>query len=318
MAASPLSEAPVALLVEADLAHVGALAALDDYERWIAARRVDAPFVLRRIAFAYLQAAIQQHNAARINALRALIAEGDPTAIASVAQEGPRAAPAELGMMAAQGDERSVRELIGQLQAAPDRMATITALADSGSDLAVPPLVTLLSSPRGEERAAAADGLGKLGAQRAIDQIKPLLQDEDFTVRVSAAASLYRLGDDSGEPVLDQMLTSEHAGLRLGAAQALSVRPGGGWLDVARALAANPDEVIRLGAAKLVAPYDHDLAERVLAELGQSGNLAIREEAGREMAGRVANDFAALRKMLRSSDGETAVRAAARILELTR
>jgi hypothetical protein len=56
----------------------------------------------------------------------------------------------------------------------------------------------------------------------------------------------------------------------------------------------------------------------VLTQLQSSGNLAIREEAGRALAERVVNDFAGLRRMLHSPDAGTRVRAAARILELTR
>jgi hypothetical protein len=320
MAASPGSAGPLVLLIEADIAGAGAFAALDDYERWMGAKRVDAPYVLRRIALAYLQSGARQRSmgAAYIDALRALVAEGDQAAIASLTRAESTEGPAYLAIMAGRGDERSVRELIAHLDTQPSRMATIKALADSGSQLAVAPLVRLLTSARDEERAMAADGLGKLGAQQAVDRLKPLLQDENFTVRVMTAGALYRLGDNSGAPFLDQLLTSEHAGLRLSAAEALSVRPGGSWLDVARVLTGSPDEAVRLGAARLVAPYDRELAARVLTELLQSGNLAIREEAGRAVAERVANDFATLRRMLRSADAGTAVRAAARILELTR
>ena len=320
VSASPRSVAALALLVEVDIARAGALAALDDYERWMGAKRVDPPYVLRRIALAYLQSGAREPKLgpARTDALRALVNEGDPEAIASVTEQGAKAGPAELEMMAAKGDQRSVHELIELLRVQPSRMTTINALVNSGSQLAVQPLMGILSSPRDEERAAAAEGLAKLGAQQALERIKPLLQDASFTVRVAAAAALYRLGDNSGAPLLEEMLTSEHAGLRLSAAQGLSVRPGGSWLDVARVLTGDPDEAVRLGAARLVAPYDRELAERTLTQLQQSGNLAIREEAGRAIVERVANDFGTLRRMLRSADPGTAVRAAGRILELTR
>ncbi len=67
-----------------------------------------------------------------------------------------------------------------------------------------------------------------------------------------------------------------------------------------------------------MAPYDRELADRVLRRLGQSQNPAVREEAGRLFADRVANDFVTLRSLLRSPDGGTRGRAAGRILELTR
>lgn len=320
VAEAPRSAAALALAVEVEIVGTGPIAGLNAYERWMGTKKVDEAYVLRRVATACLQVAVRQRNtgAARIEALKALVADGDRAAVASLAEAAPNAGVVETRLMAALGDERAVRALIVQLQSQPDKLGTIKALVDSGSKLAVPPLLEMLAAVRDEERAAAADGLGRLGVQQAVDRIKPLLDQANFTVRMSAAAALYRLGDNSGAPLLDQLLTSEHPAVRLGAAEALSVRPGGRWLDVARVLTSDSDQTVQLGAARLVAPYDRELAESVLGRLGQSDNLAIREEAGRTLADRVANDFATLRRLLRSPDNGTSVRAAGRILELTR
>jgi hypothetical protein len=83
-------------------------------------------------------------------------------------------------------------------------------------------------------------------------------------------------------------------------------------------LTSDPDQAVQLGAARLVAPFDQALAEAVLGRLGQSENLAIREESGRVLAGSVVSDFAALRRLLRSQDSGTSVRAAGRLLDLVR
>jgi HEAT repeat protein len=308
------------LAVEVEIARGGLTAGLDTYERWLGAKKIEAAYVLRRVATACLQVLVRQRDAgtARIDALKALVADGDPTAVASMAQAGENAGPLETRMMAALGDEHAVRTLISQLPAQRDLGATIKALAESGSRLAIPPLLEILAKGKDDDRAAAADGLARLGAHDAVPQIKPLLDHANFTIKMTAAAALYRLGDDSGAGLLDQLLASEHGGVRLGAAEALSVRPGGAWLDVARALTSDRDEAIQLGAARLVAPYDRELADQVLRRLGQSQNPAVREEAGRLFADRVANDFVTLRSLLRSPDGGTRARAAGRILELTR
>ncbi len=320
VAEAPRSAAALALAVEVEIVGRGPLASLNAYEQWMGTKRVDEAYVLRRVATAYLQVAVRQRNTgtARIEALKALVADGDPAAVASLSGAAANAGVLETRLMAALGDERAVRTLTSQLQSQPDKLGTIKALVDSGSTLAVPPLLEMLAAGRDDERAAAADGLSRLGAQQAVDRIKPLLESPNFTVRMTAAAALYRLGDNTGAPLLDQLLTSEHPAVRLGAAEALSVRPGGAWLDVARVLTSDSDQAVQLGAARLVAPYDRELAESVLERLGQSENLAIREEAGRVLADRVANDFATLRKLLRSPDGGTSVHAAGRILELTR
>jgi len=320
VAEAPRSAAAVALAVEVEIAARGPIAGLDVYERWLGAKKVDEAYVLRRIATAYLQVAVRQRNTgiARLDALKALVADGDPTAVGSLAEAASNGGGADPRLMAALGDERAVRTLIAQLRSQPDKLGTIKALVDSGSALAVPALLETLAAGRDDDRAAAADALARLGARQAVDQIKPLLNHANFGVRMTAASALYRLGDNTGAPLLDQLLTSDHAAVRLGAAEALSVRPGGAWLDVARVLTSDADQAVQLNAARLVAPFDRDLAENVLGRLGQSDNLAIREEAGRILADRVANDFATLRRLLRSPDGGTSVRAGGRILELTR
>lgn len=321
VAEAPRSAAAVALAVEVAIVGASPVAGLDAYEQWMGTKKVDEAYVLRRIATAYLQVAVRKRNggAARIEALKALVADGDPAAVASLAEAAPNAGVVETRLMAELGDERAVRTLITQLQQSqPDKLGTIDALVDSGSKLAIPPLLEILAAGRDDDRAAAADALGRLGAQEAIDQLKPLLNHANFTVRLTAAGALYRLGDDAGASLLDELLNSEHPAVRLSAAEALSVRPGGAWLDVARVLTSAADESVQLNAARLLAPHDRELAESVLRRLGQSGNLAIREEAGRTLADRVANDFATLRRLLRSPDGGTSARAAGRILELTR
>lgn len=316
---SPRDAGAAALAVEVEIVRGGASAGLDAYERWLGAKNVDAAYVLRRVASAYLNAAVRQpQSVVRLHALKALMDDGDSDAAAALNKAVAAGGLAESRALASTGNPRAVKVLIGQLQSMPDKLGTIKALAESGSKLAVPPLVAMLSDPNDDNRAGAADALGRLGARGAIDQIKPLLNDRNFTVRLNAAAALYRLEDNSGAQLLDQLLASEHPAIQLAAADALSVRPGGAWQDVVRVLAGNPDQLIQLTAARLIAPYDRDLAESVLERLRQSENLAIREEAVRVLAGKVANDFRTLRRLLRSGDATTVVTAADRILQLTR
>jgi HEAT repeat protein len=317
---SPRGAAAVALAVEVEIARAGAMAGLDIYERWLGERRVDEPYVLRRIAQAHLRQAVKDRQAsgARLEALKALAADGEAAAVADLTAAAAQGGQAEAGILATQGDRRAVEALVSQLRAGGPRRATILALGNSGSPLAIPALTELLADPRDDTRAAAADGLGHLGARDAIPQIKPLLQDQSFPVRMAAAAALYRLEDYSGVTLLDQMMSSENASVRLGAAEAMAARPDATWQAVVRQLTGDPDETVQLGAAGLIAPYDRELSAAVLQRLGQSGNLAIREEASRVLAERVASDFGTLRKLLRAPDALSAARAARRILELTR
>lgn len=318
--ASPSSAAALALVVEVELRRGGVRGALESYERWLGARKLDEAYVLRRIAEAHLREAARPQNASvRLEALKALAADGDVAAVQLLADLAAKGGAAETRLLASLGDERGVKALVAQLQSWPSGKAPIVnALVESRSQLAVTPLVQLLGDMREEHRALAAEALGRLGARDAVDRLKPLLQDASLAVRIATAGALYRLEDYSGLPLLQQVLNSDHAAVRLGAAEAMANGQDQTWLGVARELVRDPDPAVRLGAARLLAPYERELAATTLAQLQQDGNLAIREEAGRVIAKHIAGDFATLRRLLRSADPMTAVRAADRVLELTR
>jgi HEAT repeat protein len=318
LAEAPRSASALALAVEVQIVAGGPVAGLDAYEQWLQTKKVEEPYVLRRVATAFLQAAVRQGGAARSEALKALVAAGDPISVASLAEAGQQGGTADTLVLAAVGDDRAVQTVISQLPSLPTKAASIKALGDSRSPLAIQPLMQVLTAGRDDDRAAAAEALGRLGARQAISELKLLLNHSNFTVRLPAAAALYRLDDDSGLLLLNQLLASEHSAVRLAAAEALSVRSGGGWQEVARVLMSDPDPEVQIGAARLVAPFDQSLAEGVLGRLAQSENLAIREESGRVLAGHVVSDFVALRRLLRNQEGGTSVRAAGRLLDLVR
>lgn len=321
LAREPLSAAALVLAVDADLARGGASAALNTYERWLGARRLDDAYALRRVARALLlESSRKQPSAtARLEALRALAADGDPDAAATLEQAAFSGSFADTRALALAGDERAVNLLIGQLGSIPgSKSPIISALGDTGSKLAVPHLTALLADPDDLNRAAAADALGRLGATEAIPQLKPLLKDSFFSVRLKAAGALYRLNDSSGLPLLTDLTQDEHAAIRVAAARELASQPDAPWQSLVRSLANDPDPVVRLEAAKLIAPYDQPLAKTVLDGLMRDSNVGIREAASSVLVERVAADFATLRALLRSNDVAVRVKAAGRILELTR
>jgi hypothetical protein len=71
-------------------------------------------------------------------------------------------------------------------------------------------------------------------------------------------------------------------------------------------------------AAKLIAPYDQPLAKAVLDGLMRDSNVSIRDAASGVLVERVVADVATLRALLRSDGVAVRVKAAGRILELTR
>jgi hypothetical protein len=317
----PHSAAALVLLVDAEIARSGPSAALDAYDRWIGRRRLDDAHVLRRIARALLQEiAVKQANSkARVAALSALAADGDREAAARLEEASAAAQFAETRSLAAMGNERAVDRLLSQLAAMPgSKTALIDALGDSGSRKAVPPLRALLKDPNDTNRAAAADALGRLAAADAIQDLRPLLNDASFPVKVKAAGALLKLNDSSGIGFLNELAGSEHAAIRLVAARELAPQPDASWQNLVRSLATDTDPVVRLGAARLIAPYDRTLAESVIQELMRSDNVGVREAASDALVEGVASDFKTLRGLLHATDPLVQIKAADRILEITR
>ena len=321
MARDPRSAAALVLAVDADLARGGATVALDTYERWLGNRRVDAAHVLRRIARAVLiesSTKTQQNVTARIDALQALAADGDSAAADTLQRAAFSGQFGETRALAAIGDDRAVTMLTEELATSIDKTPIINALAGSNNKRAIPPLIGVLSDPTDVNRAAAADALGRLGATEAIPQLRALLKDQFFPVRLKAAGALFRLNDSSGIALLTELTQNEHAAVRVAAAAEMASQPDATWQALVKGLTSDPDPVVRLNAAKLIAPYDRDLAERVINALMHDDNLAVREVAAGALVGQVATDFATLRRLIRSGDVAVRVKAAGRILELTR
>jgi HEAT repeat protein len=318
--ASPRSAAALTLAIEVEIARGGALTGLDFYERWLGQRAMEEPVVLRRIAQVTLrEAAAQPQNQGRYDALVSLAADGDPAATATLS-DAASSGGAEARALAGLGHPAAIGALISELNAGNARASTIEALGKSGSTLAVEPLINSLRNPRPEVRGAAAGALGRIGGPAALAALKPLLSDQDSFVRVKAAGALLRLKDSSGLPILNEIIAASPSSAigRLIAADAMAGRPDAEWQALVRDLTQAGEPDVRLSAARLIAPHDPALARSVLEALGSDGNLAIREEAGRALAGEVAADLATLRAMLRHADPLTRSRAAGRILELTR
>jgi HEAT repeat protein len=320
LADAPRSAAAVALAVEVDIAKGGPVAGLDVYERWLGNRRVDDAYVLRRIAEAHLRSVVSaRKQPALTEARKALAADGDQAAAAELSKAASTGSSLEAAAAASIGDRAAIDAMIARLQdPMPGKVTVIEALGNAGSSRAIAPLMKLLSDPRQENRAAAAEALGKLGAADAIPQLRALLNDPVQPVQFAAAGALYRLQDMSGANVLDGLLTSEYPTVRLSAAEMMSGTPTPTWQSIVKSLLDESDELVQLRAARLIAPYDMQAAAATLERLGQSQNMAIREEAAKAYVNHLAADFASLRRYLRNADPVTSVAAASRILELTR
>ena len=190
----------------------------------------------------------------------------------------------------------------------------------SRSPRAIPVLTSLLDDKDPTNVGAAVDGLGTLNATSAIPKLQRLHADSAalFPVQFLTAGALYKMNDLTGLALLQRQLTSEYSTMRVGAAEQMANRPDGAWMQVVRSLVTDPEPSVRLRAAKLIAPFELDLARQTLESLLVDSNQAIRQLAGMTIAERTASDFAALRRLLRTNDLPIRMRAAGRVLELTR
>jgi HEAT repeat protein len=315
------SAAALILAVEAEIARGAAAAGLTLYERWLGARTMEETGVLRRIAQAALRedAAQREHAGVRLEAMRALAADGEAAAQGELASAAYKGGYSETRTLASLGDERAVNILIAELnKGTADKVTSIDALGESRSKLAIKPLLDHVKDPRPEVRAAVALALAKAGGWDYAEPIRSMLMDESSFVRARAAGALYQLGDDSGLPLLEELARQESAAGRSIAATLMAGRPTQEWQALVRSLTSADEPEVRIQAARLIAPHDPELANRVLEELAGHGNPAIRELASRTLSEAAAGDLTSLRKLLRHGDRLTRVRAAGRILALTR
>ena len=315
---NPLVEA---LVIEVSIATSGPIAGLGSYEGWLRSGNEEDRDLQRRVARGFLReaAADKTRNMARLEALDALLADGDPAAAGLMDDEATTTLRPETALLASRGDERAVRVLIDQVQnPLTNRVVAINGLAKSHSRLAIRPLESLLANKMDTGLQVAAIGaLGQLGFSEAIPILKPLLVDSPFDVKLAAATALLQLHDISALPWLRELEQSEYPGTRLTAATATKSIADPAWVENVRRLTREKDPSIRRMAAQLIAPHDPDTARDVLKAGLTDENPAEREAAG-EAYVLVVNDPVVLRTYLKNPDPLTRVRAAARILESLR
>lgn len=318
----PRSVAALALGVEVALVQKDPQAALELYGSWLNGRTLEEPGVLRRIARQVLRDGARRAGSS-VTARRSLAQDGDDTALRELRDASRRGSPTETRLLASMGDVDAVRRLGVMLQQGRvDPVSALEALGDSGDTTAGPRVAEQLSDGRPEVRGAAAEALGKLGRNdgEARTWLMPLLSDRSPHVRTKAAGALYRLGDPAGAPVLRELAAADTPIGRLVAAEAMASHPDASWVALVGDLARHGVEPeVRLGAARLLAPHDPALAQSVAREFEPHGNLAVRELSWQVSCDAATGDsLGVLRQLLQHGDERTRLRAADRILALTR
>lgn len=319
----PRNPAALALAIDVGVASQGWRGGLDVYDQWIAGRSVEHFYGLRRVARAVLFDALASsaNIRLRLDVADALGRDGDTEVVAWMARlEQPSAGgtPADTRTMAAAGDSKAAAALASSLANDPRPVESIVALGRSRNAAMAAPLVGMLNSQRAEVRAAAASALGDLDARNAVPQLRQILKDPQLLPRMAAAGSLMRMGDSSATALFYDWFRSEVADVRLKAAEYTSFNADTTWQSNVRQLLQDNDPMVRIGAARLLGRHDPGAAMWALRPLTNDENIAIREEAQRVLPEAIGGDFAELRRYLRAADADTRVRAALRIVELTR
>ena len=310
---------------------IGALSAaaplrgLDAYEQWINAKHADDAGLLEPIAIATLQE---------------IAATPDPSlqrlALSALAQSRVLGAREKLTDLTAGRDNALERDVeaarTGDAEATRRLMAAAAtpdggteylanALAELGS-AGEPGLLLLARSRNPQIRVAVAKAFGAQKSDQSRASLQQLGKDSDPLVRLWATVSLARQGDDQALDQVEKMLSSPAPDVQIAAAQAWEGRSGP-WVAVVRPLLDDPDGLIRLQAARAIAPLDPDSARRVFDEALGDANPVIRYESAQALDS-IADaqpsilDLPALRQRLRDRDAHVRLSVARALLKLAR
>ena len=325
---TPKAHDAMALKIRASVAARKETAALDAYDKWAAAVRLEDVFLLQPIAVAALDLlAISRDQAVSVRALAALAAAGDTQARTRLndMSSGPSAGAADEALAEA-GDRAAIGRLRSRVAAGGGRDISreIDALRDANARDAIPAMTAALAAGNpAPTRMAAARALADLGAQEAMPQLKQAAQDQDVGVRIMANAALARLGDPSGQDAMRELASSPVADVRLLAVEGSApADPNGAWVAVAQSAMQDADPLVRLRAAGLVARYAAnpkpgvDALQQAMADANPAMQDAAATEFRRVPVAAAATDLAALRKALRSSTAEVRLAAAAALLKI--
>jgi HEAT repeat protein len=318
LARAPWNHAALTLRIEA-LSAGDPIRALDAYETWLGNRPREDAGLLEPAARAILRQIAGGTDAdLRHDARRALAAAGvvmPPTADEEDQLDADAA-------RAKDGDAAARKRLQTAVTAGTIDPATLADALGSAGPVGTPMLMTMLASPAGPSRAAAAAALGRRKVDEAKVALQKLMTDPDPFVRSTAAVALGRMGDQQAMTIVERMLQSEVPDLRIMAAEAYDGQ-NGAWVAAIMPLLENRDGVTRLQAARLIAPVNPEAARRALQDAAGDHNPVIRAEAVRVMgdvAGKVAEiaDVTQARRLLRDPDPAVRVPAAAVILTAAR
>jgi HEAT repeat protein len=296
---------------------------LDAYEQWLKRGRAEDAGLLEPVAIAVLQQIAVSKPELRTQALRALVLARVAGAREALAAEknNPQAQLAAEVSAARAGDSAASQRLMG-MASEGGSPSLAHAFAEMGVSAGEPGLLLLMQSRDPQTRAAAVEALGAIKSDAARAAVTALRSDPDPVVRLSSIISLAQMGDAAAMTEVERMINGTVPDLVIAGARAWEGRPGP-WVGAMRPLLDNPDGLIRLEAARAIAPVDPDAARRVLGTALGDANPVIRYESAKAFAEvpdlRLGGeDIAALRQRLRDADPQVRVSVASALLRLAR
>jgi len=310
----PRSHAAFTLKVEAISGSAQPLAALDEYETWIAkaADDVDDRGLLEPIAVALLRVlSADPDPLVRATALDALADAGDDEAVEKLRKRSAEGDRLAMQAMVSRGDPTAVRAVQATLGAPTgrDMSAEIKGLAEHGG--LTPALLRSLATDRVPmNRAAVAGTLVRSKDAAAAALLETLNQDPDPLVRMSIVLARAQAGDERGLAEAKAMLASEVPDIRLTAAEALVASMPRDSEQAVRPLLNDRDGINRFRAAAIVGRFDPAAALPVITEGLSDQNRLIQQQAARTLAQVLPGDTRRLRELLRHPDRLIVVHAA--------
>ncbi|HXG70652.1 MAG TPA: HEAT repeat domain-containing protein [Gemmatimonadaceae bacterium] len=320
----PWNHAALIVRIRALTEGEGPLRGLDAYEAWLKDSRVpreEDVYLLEPVAVDVLRLIARDKDPGlRVIALTRLARAGIGGARAELAALNDGGATVDAALTSL-GDETAAARIRHAAEGPGNRRGLVPALEQGGS-ASVPILITLLNDKDESTSSAAASALGRLRAYEAVGSLRKSLAADYPFVRHTAAVALARLNDPAGQAEVARMLAMDVPDIQLMAATAWDGQPGP-WVEAVRSLLDNQEGLVRLEAARLIAPIDPAAARRVLQEALSNENPVVRSESAKVVeeliwAGTLTATIADLRGRLRDPEPSVRLPAATALLRLIR
>jgi hypothetical protein len=297
--------------------------ALDAYDAWFGAVKIEDSAMLSRIAVAELET-LQAESLLQTDALAALSVHPGPrgarartqlTELATANPPSSRSWPATVALCrlgdaaAAKRAAQAYRESTGS-----GRVTALDAVIAAGGPGAEAILRDALGVRDAMIQSTAADGAATLQLKGLVPDLQQATKTGELFARFTAAVALAHLGATGGEALIEAGAASPAQDARLRVAGARKARGDKGWIDAARSLLTSDDVAVRYQAAGMLLEVDRPAAVKVLQTGTQDPNPAVRTLVADVVTKDPGTPTAELRRLLRDGVPRVRLSAAAAIL----